>query len=98
MASELVEHLEVMASSSEVGGNHNTAHYLRKASARISELEARERVLASFVKSVASQKLSDDAREWCAGEFGDEHEPDFEGAYDSIIKDARRAASALEAK
>ena len=42
-----------------------------------------------FVKLVASQRLSDAANAWYAGEFGEEGEPDFEGAYDSFIEQAR---------
>lgn len=59
--------------------------------ARIEALESRQRVLRAFVSTVADQRLSEAAREWYSGEFGDEGEPDFEGAYDSFIEGARRA-------
>lgn len=66
---------------------------------KVKALESRQRVLSEiasnadramrFVKLVASQRLSDAANAWYAGEFGEEGEPDFEGAYDSFIEQAR---------
>ena len=72
---------------------------LRAAALRLAELERENAALRGvasnadrtmrFLKLVASQRLSEQAREWYAGEFGEEGEPDFEGAYDSFIQDAR---------
>lgn len=42
-----------------------------------------------FVKLVAGQRMSVDAREWYTGEYGDDGDPDFEGAYDTFIEQAR---------
>lgn len=42
-----------------------------------------------FVKLVAGQKLSEQAREWQEEEYGDDGDPDFEGAYDTFIEQAR---------
>jgi Asp-tRNA(Asn)/Glu-tRNA(Gln) amidotransferase A subunit family amidase len=42
-----------------------------------------------FVKLVAGQMLAEQARKWSEEEYGDESDPDFEGAYDSFIEQAR---------
>lgn len=42
-----------------------------------------------FVKLVASQRLSEQALAWYGDEFGEDGEPDFEGAYDAFIEQAR---------
>jgi hypothetical protein len=49
-----------------------------------------------FVKLVASQRLSEQAIAWYGGEFGEDGEPDFEGAYDSFIEQARSIWSDIE--
>jgi hypothetical protein len=62
---------------------------LERENARLREFTSNADRAMRFVKLVAGQKLSKQASEWYAGEFGDEGEPDFEGAYDSVIQDAR---------
>ena len=71
---------------------HRTAEKideLERENAALREFTSNADRAMRFVKLVAGQKLSKQASEWYAGEFGDEGEPDFEGAYDSFIQDAR---------
>jgi len=79
-----------------IGGH--ARELLSSAAVRLAAAEAREEALKGIFRVMASQSLSEQARKQYEEDFGDDDEPDFEGAYDVFILSARAALAPTETK